>query len=33
MLAKATEALLAAGALRVSLDRLAQELEPAFTAC
>jgi uncharacterized protein YndB with AHSA1/START domain len=33
VLAKATEALLAAGALRVSLDRLAQELEPAFTCC
>jgi uncharacterized protein YndB with AHSA1/START domain len=30
VLAKATEAMLAAGALRVSLDRLARELEPAL---
>ncbi|HET7378889.1 MAG TPA: SRPBCC family protein [Gaiellales bacterium] len=32
VLAKATEALLAAGALRVSLERLARELEPALAA-
>lgn len=32
LLAKATEALLAAGALRLSLDRLARELEPALAA-
>ena len=29
MLAKATEALLASGALRMSLERLARELQPA----
>jgi hypothetical protein len=32
VLAKATEALLAAGALRLSLERLAGELEPALAA-
>ena len=32
LLAKATEALLAAGALRGSLERLGRELEPALTA-
>jgi len=32
VLAKATEALLAGGALRVSLDRLARELQPALAA-
>jgi hypothetical protein len=32
VLAKATEALLAAGALRLSLDRLAGELQPAIAA-
>jgi polyketide cyclase/dehydrase/lipid transport protein len=32
VLAKATEALLAAGALRGSLERLGRELEPALTA-
>jgi hypothetical protein len=32
VLAKATEALLAAGALRLSLDRLADELQPALAA-
>jgi hypothetical protein len=31
-LAKATEALLAAGALRLSLDRLAREMQPALAA-
>lgn len=30
VLAKATEALLAAGALRIALDRLARELQPAL---
>jgi len=32
VLAKATEALLAAGALRMSLERLADELQPALAA-
>lgn len=32
VLAKATEALLAAGALRLSLERLARELQPALAA-
>lgn len=32
LLAKATEALLAAGALRSSLERLGRALEPALTA-
>jgi Polyketide cyclase / dehydrase and lipid transport len=32
VLAKATEALLAAGALRMSLERLARELQPALAA-
>jgi hypothetical protein len=32
VLAKATEALLSAGALRLSLERLARELEPALAA-
>jgi Polyketide cyclase / dehydrase and lipid transport len=32
ILAKATEALLAAGALRMSIDRLASELQPALAA-
>lgn len=32
VLAKATEALLAAGALRISLERIARELQPAIAA-
>jgi polyketide cyclase/dehydrase/lipid transport protein len=32
VLAKATEAMLAAGALRISLERLARELQPAVAA-
>ena len=32
LLAKATEALLAAGALRISLERIAHELQPALAA-
>jgi hypothetical protein len=32
LLAKATESLLAAGALRLSLERLARELQPAVAA-
>jgi hypothetical protein len=32
VLAKATEAMLASGALRMSFERIARELEPAFAA-